>query len=438
MLALKGSKFLNPFGEKMKQHITRRTPPVTKTTVVAALLAASAFALSATLSYAKTTVHVASAYGAEVNVGSVVKVGQIAGATLPSCATQAVGSVTASAASINTGLINSGLVESVASSTETSSTGSSEIVGVNLLGGIISTTQLKAVSTSSVDSKGVFHFATTGSTFGNLNILGIRIAENVAPNTVIDLPLIGSVTLNEQVPFVNSSEAKLSVNMIHVRITLSLLGFVPGTEVILGSAASEIRTLTGPAAVGGYAFAPELVTKLITIGPLVSEQIGCFGTGGAVETNSVAAVSIPGIINTGAVTVTGTGNINAGEASSEGTSSVAGLNLLSGLVSASVIKGEASATTTDGTNFDFNGGSTFVGISVAGHPEITATVAPNTTIKIANLGVLYLNRVTRYADKVRVAPVELIINVSNVLGIPIGADLTVGVVEAQLHSVDIP
>jgi hypothetical protein len=107
-------------------------------------------------------------------------------------------------------------------------------------------------------------------------------------------------------------------------------------------------------------------------------------------------------------------------------------------VSATVIKGKASATTTDGTNFDFDGGSTFVGISVAGHPEITVNVAPNTEINIANLGVLYLNRVTRYADKVRVAPVELIINSGNVLHIPIGADLTVGVVEAQLHSADIP
>ncbi len=422
----------------MNQHISRRTPPVIKASVITAFLAGSALALPATLSYAKTTVHVASAYGAEVNVGSVVKVGQIAGAGLPSCATQAVGSVTASVASIDTGLINTGLVESVASSTETSSTGSNEIVGVNLLGGIISTTQLKAVSTSSVDSKGVFHFATTGSTFGNLNILGIRIAENVAPNTVIDLPLIGSVTLNEQVPFVNSSEAKLSVNMIHVRITLGLLGFIPGTEIIVGSAASEIRTVTGPAAVGGFAYAPKLVAGPITIRPLVSEQIGCFGTGGAVETDSVAAVSIPGIVNTGVVTVTGTGNINAGEASSEGTSSVAGLNLLSGLLSATVIKGQASATTTDGSNFDFNGGSTFVGLSVAGHPELTAGVAPNTAIKIANLGVLYLNRVTRYADKIRVAPVELIINAGNILNIPIGADLTIGVVEAQLHSADIP
>ncbi len=419
----------------MKQEIKTRFPREIKRTVMTTFLAGSALAFSTTLSYAKTTVHVASAYGAEVNVGSVVKVGQVAGAALPSCSTQAVGSSTASAASINAGLINTGLVESVASSTESSSTGSSEIVGVNLLGGVISTTQLKAVSTSSVDSKGVFHFDTAGSTFGNLTVLGIRIAENVAPNTVIELPLIGSITLNEQVPFVNSSEAKLSVNMIHVRITL---GLNTGTEIIVGSAASEIRTLTGPAAVGGYAFAPQLLAKPLTIGPLVSEQIGCFGTGGAVETNSIAAVSIPGLLSTGAVTVTGTGNINSAEASSEGTSSVALLNLLSGLVSATVIKGEASATTTDGSNFDLNGESTFVGLSVAGHPEIKASVAPNTQIKIANLGVLYLNRVTRYADKVRVAPVELIINVANVLKLPIGADLTVGVVEAQLHSADIP
>ena len=147
--------------------------------------------------------------------------------------------------------------------------------------------------------------------------------------------------------------------------------------------------------------------------PLVSER-SVVSAPAVPLTNSIAAVSIPGLLSTGAVTVTGTGNINSAEASSEGTSSVALLNLLSGLVSATVIKGEASATTTDGSNFDLNGESTFVGLSVAGHPEIKASVAPNTQIKIANLGVLYLNRVTRYADKVRVAPVELIINVANV------------------------
>jgi hypothetical protein len=82
---------LGPFlEEQMKQDTSRLTPRAVNITMIAAFLAGSTLALSAALSYAKTTVHVASAYGAEVNVGSVVKVGQIAGAALPSCSTQAV------------------------------------------------------------------------------------------------------------------------------------------------------------------------------------------------------------------------------------------------------------------------------------------------------------------------------------------------------------
>ncbi len=397
-----------------------------------------AFSASPTFAATATTVHSATAYGAEVNVGSVVKLGKIAFAELPSCDTQNVGSFSASAVSVaDTGLVGTGLVDSVASSTADSSTGSSDIFGVNLLGGVITATEIKAVSTSSIDSSGVFHFSTAGTVLSNLKVLGVPISVNVAPNTEIELPLLGSVTLNEQTTYTSSDEASLTVNLIHVSITL---GAHEGTQIIIGDAFSYIKSRPVTAVVGGYAYAPKLVATPISAGPLVLETIPCFGTSGAVETDSVAAANISGVVNTGTVTVTGMGNVTKAKVESQFTTSIAGVNLLSGLVSATAITGDAKGVTTDGINFDFTGENTFIGIVVAGHPEITDNVKVNTTITIANLGVLYINRVQHFSDndKIKVVPIELVINAENSLGLPIGADLTLGAAEAQLHSPTIP
>jgi hypothetical protein len=157
-----------------------------------------------------------------------------------------------------------------------------------------------------------------------------------------------------------------------------------------------------------------------------------------VETDSVADASIPGVVTTGAVSVSVEGSVSKAESSVETTSSIAGVNLLSGLLSATAIDAVATGTTTDGKNFVFNGGSTLAGLVVAGFPTITDNPKANTKLVIANLGTLYLNRVQYSADKVRVVPIELEVNAANALGLAIGADLTLGAVEAQLHSATIP
>jgi hypothetical protein len=403
-------------------------------TVIAMLGVATAPALAS-----KITVHTASSYGAKVQVGSVVKVGPIAPALLPACDTQPVATVTASAASVNQApFINTGVVDSVASSTATSSTASSDVLGVNLLGGVITANEIKAVSTSSVSGK-VFSFSAVGSEFVNLSVLGIPISVNPAPNTTIELPGIGSVILNEQSTATSSDMSTLTVKMIDIHVTLpNLLGYPVGTQIIVSEALSEIKSVGSPAVVGGYAYAPQLIAGPVTSGPLVDVIIPCFGTYGAVKTDTVVSTSLPGVLSTGTVTVTGEGNVNSSGANSQATTTTASLNLLSGLVSATVIKATASGTTSDGETFDFTGGTTFGGISVAGHPEITVNIAPNTKISIPGLGTLYLNKINKYSDKIKVVPVQLVVTTTNTLGLAVGAQVTIGAAEAQLHSAAIP
>jgi len=406
----------------------------------AAIITGSALFLSVATAYAATTtVHSASSYGVQVKVGSTVKLGPIAPAILPSCSSQAVGDYTASAASANLApLAGTGAVADSGSSTATTSTAVSDVVGVDLLNGIITANEIKSVSTTSV-SGGTFQFSSAGTEFVDLKVLGLPISASPAPNTTIDLPGIGSVILNEQVTQLTSDESSLGVNAIHIRVTVAnLLGFAVGTNIIVADAQSSIRNVSGPAAVGGYAQSAQLTAGPVSSGPLVYVLIPCQGTYGAVDTDSVASATIPGVVTTGAVSASGTATVNKSETSVEATTTVAGVNLLSSLLSATAITGTASGMTTNGTTFDFSGGATFVGLSVAGHPEITDEVAPNTKISIAGLGTLELNRIVKSADEWKVTPIYLTVSTANTLGLPVGAVLTLGVAEVQLHSAGIP
>jgi streptogramin lyase len=94
---------------------------------------------------------------------------------------------------------------------------------VSLLGGLIAADGISVTATAS-GPDGPPVTATGQVTFTNLTVLGISIAATVSPNTVISLPLIGSVTLNQQVSRPNG----ISVNALNVSAS--------GTSLVVGHA----------------------------------------------------------------------------------------------------------------------------------------------------------------------------------------------------------
>ncbi|KRA32761.1 hypothetical protein ASD81_14715 [Nocardioides sp. Root614] len=81
----------------------------------------------------------------------------------------------------------------------------------------------------------------TGTQFVGLMVAGIPINANVAPNTVIQLPLgIGFVVLNEQVPDgPETGHTGLTVRAIHVVLNAIVPPLVSGAEVIVAEAHSD-------------------------------------------------------------------------------------------------------------------------------------------------------------------------------------------------------
>jgi hypothetical protein len=109
----------------------------------------------------------------------------------------------------------------------------SELENVNVLNGLVRADIVTAIASSYAGSDGAGSDA-EGSGFVNLVVNGTSITIDVAPNTRIDIPLVGYVVLNEQVRSGDgASSTGIKLNMIHVHL-------LSGGEIILGSASSSV------------------------------------------------------------------------------------------------------------------------------------------------------------------------------------------------------
>ncbi len=120
------------------------------------------------------------------------------------------------------------------------------VADINILGGVITATEVVAAVTSSRTASGAVSNA-NGSSFQDLVVAGMPVTTGdgaVAPNTQMSLPGVGYVVLNEQIPTGDGvTSSGLTVNMIHVYLQSAggLLGGVTTTgEIIVGSASSAV------------------------------------------------------------------------------------------------------------------------------------------------------------------------------------------------------
>lgn len=114
-----------------------------------------------------------------------------------------------------------------------SDAGSSATLGtVRILGGLIRAEGIVAMAWSTAEGSD-----TEGSGFGGLVVNGVAI-ENPAPNTRVNLPGVGYVILNEQIP----EAGGITVNMIHVVLQQStLFGTQTVGNIFVGSASSAVN-----------------------------------------------------------------------------------------------------------------------------------------------------------------------------------------------------
>ena len=309
------------------------------------------------------------------------------------------------------------------------STAQEQIGVVNLLGSMVTADAIHVISVTSHDAKG---FHVQGQTqFANLKVNGTPVSATVPPNTTITLPNVGSVTLNEQVRSGAANAAGYRVSALHVRTnSVNVQGYPVGADVVVGRAASGLNgAVVGR--LGGTAYSTNLQAGPAMSGSSAPASVPCRGTDGKTLNNSTAAVTIPNIGTIGTVTDSARGLDNSTSAVSETASNVAGTNLLSSVISASAVKA-AAHTSLVGKNHTYSdAGSQFIGLAIQGFPSINDSVKPNTTVVIPGVGTLYLHRIIRSGNAVEVRMIELVLSAARG-GLPIGADIKVGVASASI------
>jgi hypothetical protein len=210
------------------------------------------------------------------------------------------------------------------------------------------------------------------------------------PNTVIPIPGIGTLVLNEQVTAGDGvTAASLTVNLIH----LILNGTLGTGDVIVSSAHADVAPGAVPCVcaqpgnvVSGESFGSEIDLNSVTVEKnpraLLASQ------GGSAEAG-VASVLVPGVLQSGTESQTTSGSVSATSASVQSSSLVEDLSLLAGVIGADVVHAMCSCTG-DGTTASCTpAGTEFLNLVVAGI-TVSLPVPPNTMLSIPG-GTVILN-----------------------------------------------
>ncbi|HLW03722.1 MAG TPA: choice-of-anchor P family protein [Ktedonobacterales bacterium] len=311
---------------------------------------------------------------------------------------------------------------------------SATVQGLSLLGGAITATAVQSVANSMATTTTAT--STNGSTFTSLVIGGTPITATPAPNTKITLAGIGTVTVNEQVGPVNSVNAtSITVIALDVSVTLSnSFGLPIGTHILIAYANSGFSRNVPPATISSYAWGL-YATGLggAASGPFTAVGVSC--TGGN-STNSLTSVSVPPLISTGTMVDQAFGSVNTGGSTVTGKSTIQTANI-TGLLHADSITVSGTASFTPSLHGYTGYTLSLTNASLLGGTiPIAASPAPNTVITIPGVGVAVVNEQSSSGGaagaKININAIDIMVNVANTLGLPVGARIIIGHANASV------
>jgi hypothetical protein len=312
----------------------------------------------------------------------------------------------------------------------------STVSGLNMFGGLITATAVKAVATVSANTSTIAG-SPDGSTFLDLRIGGKAIGADVKPNTTIGLPGIGSVVLKKvRRGGGGTSKGSILVEMLTVNVTrANSFGLPVGARIVVAHARSEFDRAVAATVVAGLAYATEANAAIGNdlqnrIGRAALVTMGCEGTGGETLTNNISSLSVGTVLALGSGTTTAFGGPSGGGTLAKTTAEVQSASLLDGLVTAAVIKAVAQETFKGGKRTRSPGFS-FVGLKVAGVP-VPLDVAPNTKLTLPGIGHVIVDeqKVPTTDGRTQVNGLHVVVTKSNTLGLPAGSEIIIAHAEA--------
>jgi hypothetical protein len=312
----------------------------------------------------------------------------------------------------------------------------SVIQNVNLLSGVIQAAALKAVANSNATLAGGAKSTATGTSFLGLVVNGVAYGETPAPNTMVPLPGIGYVVINEQITSAptNKTITNLTVNMLHVVVSSSnSLGIPVGASLIVGHAYSHLTLTALPFDVFSSSFGflskDNEGSTVETSGPFAPATICGQGSTGIDTSSGTSPFGTFGVM-----VDTAAGSIETSAINGMATSKVATTNILGGLITAGLL--ESVATVTYNGAPSATGSSTFANLTVLGLP-IGGSPPANTNIDLPGIGYIMLNEqnstITSTSVEEDVVAMHVYITLPNPL-LPVGSDLVVGSAKSLIRS----
>ena len=210
----------------------------------------------------------------------------------------------------------------------------------------------------------------------------------------------------------------------------------------LGALMAFAITLTGAPAAGsstelkgsfrGKAFGTEANAKAgdvaVSLGRSAYLPCPCRGTAGKTLSNEITSLKAREVASAAVVRSTAMTRRDASTAQIVTTSTISGINLFSGLITATTVKAVSITQATKSALNSSTAGSTFVNLKIAGK-TISANVAPNSVINLAGIGKLTLKKVTNVKTSTRndqtVEMLVVDVTVNNKFNLAIGAKIVV-------------
>ena len=314
----------------------------------------------------------------------------------------------------------------------------STITNARLLGGLITADTIKSVA--EVDATTTTMVGTSaGSNLANLKVAGVLIDPAVAPNTVLDLPGIGTVTLNR---VVRTGSFKKTGQILVEALTIDVsqsntLGLKVGAHIVVGHAVAGYNRVPVSIDFAGQAYAATANDKIGNdlqnkIGKVALVTLGCQGTNGKVTTNNVTADAVGTLLSIGTGSTTAVTMTSPSGGQAKTTATVQSLSLLGGLIKAAAVNAVALQKVDAGVVSSSTDGSGFVGLTVAGIP-VPVSVPPNTGVTLPMLGQVVVNEQILPATpgaRVIVNGLHVKVGLLNLLGLPVGTEIVIAHADA--------
>jgi hypothetical protein len=328
-----------------------------------------------------------------------------------------------------------GLVSIGASTNTTTTSGSGGVqtgvasdqsTDLSIMAGLVSANGLTTSTTATSAADGTITDAGSLSAT-NLTVGLTTLNGTVAPDTVISLPGVGSLTLNKQI------EVPGGAGLVTIAVDLNITsGINAGTEIQIGYTHSFFRAPESTI-ITGAAYSNLLSAGPLSIGPLVIAAVPCLG---GTATQTLPSVVLPGVLTTGAVSETATAAVDADAGSGTTTSTASNVNLLDGLVTAGAVTAQANVAVSGGTTTVDDTGTDVTGLAIGGVPYSGAT-APNTVVPLPGVGALVINRQIVTATSIQVIALEIVVFVPQVVPsgtLPFGTDIQAGIASISASS----